>query len=121
MTAPAPNTRTVLVVSEKGSRLSLPSMVRAPFTVTGISSATGCCFAAESLDAACVDPGRTEASGVAVSVSESFVMEGMTGTLARSRIFLRPCPEWLPAKPYLYMFGFCGAAQHSTRVPQCSA
>jgi len=111
MTAPAPNTRTVLVVSEKGSRLSLPSMVRAPLTVTGISSATGCCFAAESLDAVCVDPGRAETSVVPVSVSESFVMEGMTGTLAQSRILLRPCPEWPPAKLYLYMFGFTGAGQ----------
>jgi len=35
MTAPLPKTRTVLVVSEKGSRLSLPSTVRAPLIVTG--------------------------------------------------------------------------------------
>ena len=42
MTAPLPKTRTVFVVSENGSRLSLPSTVRAPLTVTGTSSATGC-------------------------------------------------------------------------------
>ena len=41
ITAPWLNTRTVLVFSEKGSRLSEPSTVRAPFTVTGISRATG--------------------------------------------------------------------------------
>ncbi len=32
----------MVVVSENGSRLSLPSTARAPFTVTGTSSATGC-------------------------------------------------------------------------------
>src|SRR5580658_2858189 len=42
ITAPLPKTRTVFVVSENGSRLSLPSIVRAPLTVTGTSSATGC-------------------------------------------------------------------------------
>jgi hypothetical protein len=42
ITAPLPKTSTVCVVSENGSRLALPSMVRAPFTVTGISTAAGC-------------------------------------------------------------------------------
>ena len=41
-TAPLPKIKTVLVDSEKGSRLSLPATVRAPFTVTATSSATGC-------------------------------------------------------------------------------
>jgi hypothetical protein len=45
ITAPLPNTSTVCVVSENGSRFSLPAMVLAPFTVTGISMATGCGFA----------------------------------------------------------------------------
>src|SRR5262249_3929175 len=45
MTAPLPNTSTVCVVSENGWRLSLPATVLAPFTVTGISMATGCGFA----------------------------------------------------------------------------
>ena len=43
-----PRTITVFVDSENGSRLSLPSMVRAPFTVMGTSSATGWGFAVES-------------------------------------------------------------------------
>ena len=42
ITAPCGKIRTVWVVSEKGSRLSEPSMVRAPLTVTGISRGTGC-------------------------------------------------------------------------------
>jgi hypothetical protein len=41
ITAPWPKTKTVADFSEKGSRLSEPSTVRAPLTVTGISSATG--------------------------------------------------------------------------------
>src|SRR5262249_49762377 len=44
ITAPEPNTSTVCVVSENGSRLSLPSTVRTPFTLTEISRATGCTF-----------------------------------------------------------------------------
>src|SRR5262249_22154144 len=39
--APLPNTSTVCVASENGWRLSLPATVLAPFTVTGISIATG--------------------------------------------------------------------------------
>jgi hypothetical protein len=42
MTAPCGKTRTVCVFSENGSRLSEPSTLRAPFTVTGISRGTGC-------------------------------------------------------------------------------
>lgn len=42
ITAPCGKTSTVCVVSENGSRLSDPSTVRAPLTVTGISRGTGC-------------------------------------------------------------------------------
>lgn len=86
MTAPEPYTITVLVVSEKGSRLSLPSMVRTPFTLMGTSSATGCGFAADSLGDAVAEPERPEASPFAVNVPESFVTGAMTCTLARCRI-----------------------------------
>src|SRR5580765_1454099 len=48
MTAPLPKINTVLVLSENGSRLSLPPTARAPFTVTGTSRATGCGRAAVS-------------------------------------------------------------------------
>jgi hypothetical protein len=70
ITAPDPKTITVFVDSEKGSRLSLPSAVRAPLTVMGISSATGCALIVDSMDA---DPERAGLSG-AVSVSEPLVM-----------------------------------------------
>src|SRR5579864_3225107 len=74
MTAPLPKTRTVLVVSENGSRLSLPSTVRAPLTVTGTSSATGCgllpvavsswrgCIGVETADDVAVGAVRTSVS-----------------------------------------------------------
>ena len=91
MTAPDPKTMTVLVDSEKGSRLSLPSAVRAPLTVIGISSATGCCLVPESLgDAA--DPERAVLSEAVVGVSESLVIGGMACT-PLSVIFLRPSPK----------------------------
>jgi len=63
---------TVLVVSEKGSRLSLLSMVRAPFTVIGTSNATGCGFTAESFGTA-----ELVVSGVAPKVSESLMIGGI--------------------------------------------
>src|SRR5258707_14772704 len=65
MTAPLPKIRTVFVASEKGSRLALPSTVRAPFTETGTSSATGCCLTALSEGAGALAEGRAADSGVA--------------------------------------------------------
>jgi hypothetical protein len=63
ITAPDPKTITVFVDSEKGSRLSLPSTVRTPFTVMGISSATGCALTADSVDEVDADPEREVVSG----------------------------------------------------------
>src|ERR1700731_4832103 len=69
-TAPCPKIKTVFVDSEKGSRLSLPATVRAPFTVTATSSATGW--------------GRAVTfSGMDVNISFSFAAGDM-GTLART-------------------------------------
>ena len=76
MTAPDPWTITVFVDSENGSRLSLPSMVRAPFTVMGTSSATGWGFAVES-------PGGP-------AVSESFVVGGMACTPVKRNFAVCP-------------------------------
>src|SRR5208282_6706758 len=73
ITAPWTKTRTVLVDSEKGARLSEPSTVRAPLTVTGISRATGWGRTGVSLAGL---EGRTaggaEAVGVATGASSSF-------------------------------------------------
>lgn len=70
-----PKTSTVLVDSEKGSRLSLPSTVRAPFTVTASSRATGCGREADSSGRNEVDAGAAEEEeGIAVKTSLSFVI-----------------------------------------------
>jgi len=88
-TAPCPNIKTVFVDSEKGSRFSLPATVRAPFTVTGTSSATGWVRDVESaaevpLEAATGRPVvAVEFSGMDVNISFSFVVGDM-GTLART-------------------------------------
>ncbi len=78
-TAPLPKIKTVLVDSEKGSRLSLPATVRAPFTVTATSSATGCGRGEVSLCAA-VEPaeeGEVLASGIDARTWLSFTTEDM--------------------------------------------
>jgi len=90
MTAPLPNMRTVLVLSEKGSRLSLPSMARAPFTLTGTSSATGCCFAAVSPGKVAGDAGRCPISGLEGEISFSLTIGDMAGTLAKKTF--QTCP-----------------------------
>src|SRR5579859_58017 len=61
-TAPWPKTSTVCERSEKGSRLSEPSMERAPFTVTGTSSATGCGRAGAPAEGAAGIPGAVGAA-----------------------------------------------------------
>ena len=115
MTAPLPKIRTVLVVSEKGSRLSLPSTERAPFTVTETSNATGCCFA-ESLEETGADPGRAADSGGIVMVSWSFVMGGMRRTLAKKDFYPTLPMQGSPQNVYLYMFSSAERANYSTRV-----
>src|SRR5580700_9829488 len=87
MTAPLPKTRTVFVVSEKGSRLSLPSTVRAPLTETGTSRATGCGLAAVSAGTEAVEEGRGAVSDMADESSFSLAMGAMDAHL-RSKIFV---------------------------------
>src|SRR5260370_204081 len=102
MTAPLPKTRTVLVVSEKGSRFSLPSAARTPLTVTGTSSATGCCLTAESADNVVADGGRCAVSGLAVRISLSLAVGGMGCTLATENFLGRPVPDRVPLE-HLYV------------------
>ncbi len=93
MTAPLPKMRTVLVVSEKGSRLSLPSTARAPLTVTGTSSATGCCLMAVSPGKVVVDAGRCAVCGLAVEILFSLTVGGIACTLAKEDFLSRPVPD----------------------------
>jgi hypothetical protein len=89
-TAPCPKIKTVLVDSENGSRLSLPATVRAPFTVTETSNATGCGRDDVSLAGAAVllATGRAEAvSGMDVRISFSLTTLDMSHT--RKRRLLR--------------------------------
>src|SRR5207244_111017 len=58
-----------IAVTVNGSRLSLPSTARAPFTVTAISSPTGCTFG-------CVAP-TVDAGAAEFWTSESFAMGAM--------------------------------------------
>src|SRR6266850_936282 len=102
MTAPLPKTRTVLVVSEKGSRLSLPSTVRAPLIVTGTSSATGCCLMAISLGNVVADAGRCAVSGLADKVSFSLAVGGIACTLAKGDFLGRPVPDRISSE-HLYV------------------
>src|SRR5439155_1008218 len=83
MTAPLPWIITVLVASEKGSRLSPPSTVRAPFTATGTSRATGCGLVGGSPGAA--EPGRELVSEVA-SVSESLMIRDIARTPVKQNL-----------------------------------
>src|SRR2546429_9731142 len=96
MTAPLPITRTVLVVSEKGSRLSLPSTVRAPLTVTGTSSATGCCLTAVSPGNVEFGAGPCAGSGPAAEISFSLAVGGIAGHLANDDFLGRPPPTAVP-------------------------
>ena len=93
MTAPLPKIKTVFVDSEKGSRLSLPSRARAPLTVTGTSSATGCCLMAESPEP---DVARADPSGLGAKFSASFAIGGMAGTLAKLDFRTRPARSRAP-------------------------
>src|SRR5437762_4563166 len=93
MTAPDPKTITVFVDSEKGSRLSLPSAVRAPFTRIGISSATGCALTGDSADDGPADPERAGA----VRVSESLVMGAISCTSAKQNFAARPSQKAVAA------------------------
>src|SRR5260370_15712467 len=102
MTAPLPKTRTVLVASEKGSRFSLPSTARTPLTVTGTSSATGCCLTAESADNVVADGGRCAVSGLAVRISFSLTVGGMGCTLATENSLGRSVPDRVPLE-HLYV------------------
>src|SRR6266850_3637982 len=102
MTAPLPKTRTVLVVSEKGSRLSLPSTVRAPLIVTGTSSATGCCLMAESPGSAEIGAGTCAASGFATEISFSLAVGDIACTLAKNNFLSRPAPDRVPLE-HLYV------------------
>src|SRR6266850_656932 len=103
MTAPLPITRTVLVVSEKGSRLSLPSTVRAPLTVTGTSSATGCCLMAVSPGSAEVGAGRWVVSSFAAKFSFSLTVGGIACTLTKDDFLSRPVPDRVPLENLLYV------------------
>src|SRR5437899_1612316 len=101
MTAPLPKISTVLVVSEKGSRLSLPSRARAPLIVTGTSNATGCCLMAASGELV-VGAGRCAASSLAARISFSLTVGGMAGTLAKKDFLSRPVPDGAP-RLHLYV------------------
>ncbi len=123
MTAPVPKISTVLVDSEKGSRLSLPSTARAPLIVTGTSSATGCCLIAESPGSVGTGEGRCTVSGLEVEFSFSLTIGGMACTLAQKNFRSRPVPDRVPhnilqgdRKTVIYMFCLKGEGQHSTWV-----
>src|SRR5258708_5948676 len=96
MTAPLPKMRTVLVVSEKGSRFSLPSTARTP------STATGCCLLGASPGSVLVDAGRCAVSGLAVKISLSLTVGGMGCTLATENFLGRPVPDRVPLE-HLYV------------------
>src|SRR6266849_7859171 len=81
ITAPLASTRTVLVVSENGSRLSLPSTARAPLTVTGTSSVTGCALLIR-WPADATSEERSEFSGAPGSAELSLSVGAMSYSLA---------------------------------------
>src|SRR5215472_13460605 len=99
MTAPLPWTITVLVASEKGSRLSLPSTARAPFTVMGTSSATGCGLVAELFKAA--EPGRTLVSEVS-SVSGSLTIGDIERPPVKQNLRFAPLETRFPERGHLF-------------------
>src|SRR5207253_5129859 len=99
MTAPLPWIITVLVASEKGSRLSPPSTVRAPFTATGTSRATGCGLVGGSPGAA--EPGRELVPEVA-SVSESLMIRDIARTPVKQNLRFAPLETRFPYRGYLF-------------------
>src|SRR5580700_7872755 len=110
MTAPLPKTRTVFVLSENGSRLSLPSTVRAPLTVTGTSSATGC----GRLAVAVSSWRGTGAAETAVAVSGGAVRTAVSllvGAIGYSLGTLNFCVARRETglSPNIYMVGFAHA------------
>src|SRR2546422_10428796 len=115
MTAPLPKMSTVLVLSEKGSRLSLPSTARAPLILTGTSNATGCCLMAASPGEVVVGAGRCAAPALAVKIAFSLTVGGMAGTLAKKIFSVTPSQTGSP------LTSICSAsgerANHSTCVP----
>src|SRR5258707_15013718 len=113
MTAPLPKMSTVLVLSEKGSRLSLPWTARAPLIVTGTSNATGCCLMAASPDEV-VGAGRCAASGLADEIPFSLNVGGMACTLAKEDSACRPVPDRAPLTSICSPLG--ERANHSTCV-----
>src|SRR6266436_3302935 len=114
MTAPLPKMSTVLVLSEKGSRLSLPSTARAPLIVTGTSNATGCCLMAASPGEVEVVAGRCAASGLADEIPFSLNVGGMACTLAKEDSACRPVPDRAPLTSICSPLG--ERASHSTCV-----
>src|SRR5580658_7324790 len=94
ITAPLPKTRTVFVVSENGSRLSLPSIVRAPLTVTGTSRATGCGL----LPVAVSSWRGPAATGTAPAVSRVAV---------RTSFSLLLGAIWVLTSCVKFLFGYC--------------
>ena len=104
MTAPWPKINTVFVDSENGSRLSEPSTVRAPFTVTGTSKATG--WAGLVAGAA--------GGVVAAEFSTSLTIGAMGHSLERDwRDDLRDAEI---VHSYLFILGRAGKALYSTWV-----
>src|SRR5260370_41064266 len=92
----------VVVDSEKGSRLSLPSAARAPLTGTGTSNATGCCLMAVSPVEMEVDEGFCDGYGLAVEMSLSLTVGGMGCTLARLDFRTYPAPCKVPGTIYMF-------------------
>lgn len=112
-----PKTSTVLVDSEKGSRLSLPSTVRAPFTVTGSSRATGCGREAVSSGRNEVDAGAAEeVEGIAVKTSLSFVIGAINDSLNAGK-FVRPSRTQGSPRMHICCC-WAGHRNHSTSVPR---
>ena len=96
------------MVSENGSRFSLPSTARAPFTVTGTSSATGCAPLIPSLPAA-FSVARSGFSEPVGSAELSLSVGGMSYSLARES-FADLCQDAEPCAN-LYMFMVMQASQ----------
>jgi len=98
ITAPFASTSTVLVASENGSRLSLPSTVRAPFTVTGTSSATGCALVT-SAPLAGISGTRSSFSDEMGSAVLSFSVGGMSYSFAE-RVSAELCQRRAVVEPF---------------------
>src|SRR5712692_4214299 len=111
MTAPCENTNTVFVVSEKGSRFSLPSTVRAPFTVTDTSSATGCGLLGAASGRVDVPRGfAVTVPGVAAITPDSLTIGGMRRSLTKQNFRSGPIRSEEPPS-FHYMFYFVRTRQ----------